>query len=229
MRLSIARGVAGIAALIALGIGTQPAFADDAGWYLGFGAGRSLSRLDYDRLARELSAADFDAPTLYPHNRDTAYKGFGGYQFSRNFALEGSYFDLGKFGFPAPAAAPGVLDGGLRVRGYGVDAVGLLPLSERFSAFAKLGESYAHTRDSSSATGGNNGSNSFTREWRANPKVGAGLQFLVTHHVGVRGAWERYRIGDGVSDHGNVDAWFVSLIIKMGRTPAPMTPVAVAP
>jgi len=133
-------------------------------------------------LARELNAPGFDAPAVYTNSRDTAYKGFGGYQFSGNFAVEGSYFDLGKYSFSAPTAPPGVLDGSLRVRGYGVDAVGLLPLTERFSAFAKLGETYAQTRDSFSAT--------------------------------------------GVNDHGNVDAWFVSLIFKMGRTPAPMMPVA---
>ena len=217
--------VAGVfAAALVMG-SFQSAHADDSGWYAGFGAGRSLSRLDDARLARELSAPGFDPTAVDTDSHKTAYKAFGGYQFSRHFALEGSYFNLGKFGFSAPTAPAGALDGALSVRGFGFDAVGLLPFTDKLSAFAKIGASYAQTRDTFSATGGNVVVDSSPRAWHANPKIGAGLQFQYTEHFGVRAEWERYRISDAVRDHGNVDAWFVDLVFPFGRA----EPVAVAP
>jgi OmpA-OmpF porin, OOP family len=154
-----------------------PALADEGDWYVGLGGGRSQSRLDDDRLARELSAPGFSPDTVSWDNHGDAYKAFAGYQFFKYFTLEGSYFDLGKFSFVAPTSPSGSLDGQLRVRGIGFDALGILPFTEKFSAFAKLGASYAQTRDSFSAAPANTVANPSPREWRANPKGGVGLQY----------------------------------------------------
>ncbi len=215
--------VAGAVAL-ALGIvlgGTQLARADDADWYAGFGAGRSLSRLDDDRIAQELNAPGFTTTSIDTNSHRNTFKVFGGYQFNRNFALEGSYFDLGKFAFFAPSAPSGAMDGTIDVRGFALDAVGLLPLTDKFSAFAKIGASEAQTRDSFSATGGNSVGNPTPSLWRVNPKVGAGLVYMLTPHFGVRGEWERYRIDDAVRDHGNIDAVTVSVVFPFGEAAPP--------
>jgi OmpA-OmpF porin, OOP family len=202
----------------------QPVLADEGGWYVGLGGGRSQSRLDDERLARELSAPGFIPDTVSWDNHGDAYKGFAGYQFFKYFALEGSYFDLGKFSFVAPTSPSGSLDGKLRVHGIGFDAVGILPFTEKFSAFVKLGANYARTFDSFSAAAANTVANPSPREWATNPKVGGGLQYAFAPHFALRGEWERYRIADGVSDHGNIDAWFVSIVFPFGHHPEQIPP-----
>lgn len=90
----------------------SPAMADDAGFYVGAGIGDFSVEVD-----------GFDGS-------DTGYKVFGGYQFMRFFAVELEYIDGGT-----------VEDGGLEidVSGFNLSAMGILPVGERFSLFAKLG------------------------------------------------------------------------------------------
>ena len=221
---------AALAVLSALSCAIQPAVADDAQWYVGLGAGKSQSKLDDERLANEVSAPGFAAGPLYWDHHGDAFKAFGGYKFSNYFGLEASYFDLGKFSFFGPTSPSGSVSGTLRVRGVAADAVGYLPITERLSAFAKVGVNTAQTRDEFAASAGNFVSNSSPREWRTNPKAGAGMQYDFARHFGLRGEWERYRVSDAVADHGNVDAWFVSLVFPFGRTtPPPVQPIAPPP
>ena len=44
------------------------------------------------------------------------FKVFGGYQINRNFALEGGYFNLGKFGFTLTTVPAGTLSGSIKVQ-----------------------------------------------------------------------------------------------------------------
>ena len=227
MKESRFAGSLALAIGVALGVAqvTQIAQADEPDWYVGVGAGRSVSKLDDSRIAAELDAPGFTTRTLDTNTHRNAYKLFGGYQFGSNFALEGSYFDLGKSAFYSTAAPTGGISGTLDVRGFAVDAVGLLPFTDRFSAFAKVGVTEAQTRDSFTGTGGDAIISTSSNQWHVNGKVGAGLQYLVTPHFGIRGEWERYRISDAVRDHGNIDAVMVSLVFPFGGSPAPQ-PVA---
>jgi OOP family OmpA-OmpF porin len=220
---------------VVLGV-AQGARADDADWYAGIGAGRSVSKLDYSRIAAELDAPGFTTTSIDTNTHRNTYKLFGGYQFGSNFALEGSYFDLGKSAFYAPSAPAGSVNGTLDVRGFALDAVALLPFTERFGAFAKVGVTEAQTRDSFDGTGGNVILNPSPDHWKVNGKVGAGLQYLITPRFGIRGEWERYRISDAVRDHGNIDAVTVSLVFPFGASPPspvayvqPPAPVAAPP
>ena len=83
----------------------------------------------------------------------TGYKLFGGYKFNKNFALEGGYFDLGKFGFTATTVPAGTLNGNIKLKGLNLDAVGILPIAEKFSAFGRVGLNYAQAKDSFTGTG----------------------------------------------------------------------------
>lgn len=213
-----------LAIAIVLGV-VQSARAEDydpdGNWYVGAGAGRSVSKLHDSQIATELDAPGFTTTSVTTDSHKNAWKLFSGYQFNNNFALEGSYFNLGKFRFYAPTAPAGRLDGSIEVRGFALDAVGSLPFTDKFSAFAKIGVTDAQTRDSFSATGGNLVAEPVRRKWHVNSKYGAGLQYLFTRNFGLRGEWERYHIADGVRDRGNVDAWFVSVVFPFGEAPPP--------
>ena len=231
MRLARASGTLGLAALAA--IASPFAVGDDAGWYGGLSIGRSSADIDNTKITSSLQGAGLATTSMTEDNRDTGYKLFAGYKFNRNFALEGGYFDLGKFGFAATTAPAGTLNGDIKLRGLNLDAVGILPFTEKFSAFGRVGANYAQTRDSFSGTGAVNviRPNPSTRE--TNYKFGAGLQYDFTQSVGMRAEVERYRINDAVGNKGDVDLFSVGLVYRFGgKTPAPAPraePVAAAP
>ncbi len=81
-------------AIIASGV----AMADDSGWYAGVNAGQSTAKIDDARIISGLTGSGATAVSVTDYDRDTAYKLFGGYQFNKNFALEGGAFNLGSYG-----------------------------------------------------------------------------------------------------------------------------------
>src|SRR5476649_1369415 len=121
--------------LIAAMFAGPHALADDSGWYTGANIGRSQAKIDDARITSGLLGAGFGTTGISDRDRDTGYKLFGGYQFNRNFALEGGYFDLGKFSFTATTTPPGTLNGSIRLRGLNFDALGFLPFTEKLSGF----------------------------------------------------------------------------------------------
>ena len=76
----------------------NPEWANSA-WYIGGGLGQSRATIDRDRLMRALSIGGSSDIVFNTDERKLAYKLFVGKQLNRNFAIEGGYFDLGKFGF----------------------------------------------------------------------------------------------------------------------------------
>ena len=203
-------GAVGFAVLGAT-LGTQALAQTAPGWYIGGNVGRA--------------STDFDAPApvvapgfgFNEDDHDTAWKLFGGYQFHRNFALEGGYYDLGRydFGFAAPGGA-----GSARYQGLNLDIVGTLPLSDRFSAFGRVGAADTRAR---TTFGGVEDSE---RSW--GPKFGLGLEYAVTPQLAVRGEWERYRVRDAFRGRGDVDVASIGMVYRFGA-PAVTRVVAPAP
>ena len=227
MNLVRASGTLGLAALAA--IASPLAVADESGWYGGINIGRTRANIDDERITSSLLGVGLATTSITDSDRDTGYKLFGGYKINRNFALEGGYFDLGRFGFTATTVPPGTLDGSIRLKGLNLDAVGILPISEKFSAFGRVGMNYAQARDSFSGTGLVNVTNPNPSKREANYKYGAGLQYDFTESLGMRLEAERYRINDAVGNKGDVDLFSVGLIYRFGaKTPAP-APRVVAP
>lgn len=199
------------------------AVADDSGWYIGANAGQSRAKIDDARITAQLLGVG--PASIADDNRDTGYKLFGGYQFNRNFALEGGYFDLGQFGYTAtiPAPTAGTLVGRIRLKGVNIDAVGILPLTEQFSAFGRIGLNYAQARDNFTNTGlvpvpaNPNPSKNDT-----NYKLGLGLQYDFTKSLGMRIEAERYRINDAVGNRGDINMYSLGLVYRFGaEKPAP--------
>lgn len=236
----------GTLSLVALAIMASPfAMADEsAGWYAGANVGRSRATIDDASITSNLLGNGFSGVSIANDDRDTGYKLYGGYQFNQYFALEGGYFDLGQFGFSATTVPAGTLNGTIRLKGLNLDAVGTLPLSEKFSAFGRIGVNHARATDSFIGTGAVNVLNPNPSQRATNLKVGLGLQYAFTPALSLRAELERYRIDDAVGNKGDIDQVSVGLVYRFGgKTPmpvprapvprpvaqAPMAPVIVAP
>jgi OmpA-OmpF porin, OOP family len=117
----------GLSVLAALALTASMAARADVqpGFYMGAGVGST--KIDDDGF----DDIDFD-------DSDTGFKVFGGYSFNQNFAIEASYFDFGEASGSFDDFGDSVnFDVG--VSGFGVFAVGMLPLGDTFSLFGKLG------------------------------------------------------------------------------------------
>src|SRR5665647_1208689 len=175
MKLARASGTLGLMALAVIAI--PLAVADDTGWYGGVNIGQSRAKIDDARITSGLLEGGFATTSITDDDRDTGYKLYGGYQLNKNFALEGGYFDLGKFGFTATTVPAGTLNGNIRLKGLNLDAVGILPFNEKFSAFGRAGVNYAEAKDSFSGTGAVSVINPNPSKREANYKFGGGWRF----------------------------------------------------
>lgn len=227
----------GLMSLLAITIsGAALAQSEDSGWYVGVNAGQSRARLDDGKIAEDLLAGGFTATAISNDSHHFGFKAFGGYEFNRYFALEGGYFDLGEFGFLTNTVPAGTLSGTTKIMGVNLDGVGSLPLTEKFSAFARVGVIYAQAKDSFAGTGLVAVTNPDPSTRAANYKLGAGLQYDFTRAFGMRLEAERYRINDAVGNKGDIDLFSAGVLYRFGRhapvavaAAAPPPPVAVAP
>ena len=229
MKLAKASGTLGLVALAA--IASQFAMADSApGWYIGANVGQSRANIDDARITSGLLGSGFATTSITDDDRDTGFKLFGGYQFNKYLAVEGGYFDLGKFGFKATTIPPGMLSGDIKLRGLNLDLVGTLPITQKFSAFGRVGMNYGDARDSFTGTGAVQVLNPSPSQRQTNYKYGVGLQYAFTEALAMRVEAERYRINDAVGNKGDVDLYSVGLTYRFGaKTPAPAPRVEAAP
>lgn len=122
----------------------------------------------------------------------TSGKIFGGYQFNKNFAVEGGLTELGS-----------VNSTGGNVDSYGtyVDAVGILPLNDQWSLLGRAGVAHMQVNTPTGNDGGNG------------VKVGLGAEYALTKTVALRGEWERYQL-TAFGGNPNVDQFTVG--VKVG-------------
>jgi OOP family OmpA-OmpF porin len=226
MKLVRAAGALSLAGFAAV---SGPAAAADDGWYLGFGIGQSREQNHHDRITQQLQGSGLTTNSIDDDSTDTAWKLLGGWKFNRNFAVEASYFNLGEFGFTAHTTPPGTFTGRIKLQGFGVDGVGILPISQSFSAFGKLGLQYAKAEDTFSGTGAVTVSNPSPSKSAAGYKVGLGLQYDFTPALGLRGEWENYRVDDAVGNKGNINTLMVGLVYTFGGKAAPRAAAAPPP
>jgi OOP family OmpA-OmpF porin len=230
---SVMLGVAALASLAAL-----PAVAQDKnGWYLGGSLGRTGASIDDNRITSGLAGQGLATSSINDRDTNHGYKIFGGYQFHRNFAVEAGYFDLGHFGYTANTVPLGTLSGDVRFKGVNLDLVGLWPITDKFSALARVGVTSERARGNFSSTGAVAlPFAASTSERATNVKFGAGVMYDFTPSLGVRLEAERYRVNDSIGNKGHVDMVSVGLVYRFGATsvapraaaPAP-APVYVAP
>jgi OOP family OmpA-OmpF porin len=158
---------------------------------------------------------------------DVGYKIFGGRKFNKNFAVEGGYFNLGKFGFTANTTPAGTFTGTAKFQGLNLDAVGILPITEKLSALGRVGLTYTEAKDTFSGTGAVTVTDPSPKKSVANYKYGLGVQYDFTQALALRGEWERYRVNDAVGNKGDVDMLLIGLVYTFGGEKA--APAAAAP
>ncbi|HWH47918.1 MAG TPA: outer membrane beta-barrel protein [Burkholderiales bacterium] len=144
--------------------------------YIGAGAG--ITTVDV--------CDDLSGPGISCDDKDTGLKIFGGFKFNPNFGVEASWVDLGEVSASGPGGSASV-----EVDGFGVAAVGMIPINPQFGVFGKLG---AYMWD---ATGG--GAASGASDDGTDIMFGAGVNWNFSSHFGLRAEWERFDIdGDDI-------------------------------
>lgn len=197
----------------------QTAHAYDFGGYVGVSVGeakakdvQSASELDAQ------NAADGFTTSSSVDDTDTSWKLFIGHKFNRNFAIEGSYNDLGEstadtvvIDAPPPPVGfgTGTLNQTVEAWTLGVAAVGILPLGYNFDLFGKAGVHYWDaewtvnanlTNLSGSVTEDDNGTDLF---------YGIGAAYNFTERLALRAEWELFEnIGDDdTMGESDVEMW----------------------
>ena len=129
----------------------------------------------------------------------SAYKLLGGYNLDKNFALEASYFSLGKL---KATANVGGANANISVEGTGFEFAGIAKtdFTEEFGGFAKLGVARVKADANSVVTGFGKYSQDTTS---TQPVLGLGLTYKITKELALRGEFEMRRMKLG-TDKENV-------------------------
>src|SRR5688572_10788894 len=180
----VKRSVLALAVVAAVAAVNSPiTLAQDTGWYAGFNLGESHADIQRDGIDGTLLANGFFTNDINAEDQDLAAKILGGYSFNRFFAIEGSYFNLGKFGsitelqrLLPPTNPAYTMMGDTTIEGFGLDLVASYPITERFSAFARVGANYAWVEEDF-GVGIPNAFFPDRDEKDINEKYGLGLQF----------------------------------------------------
>src|SRR6266850_1659334 len=167
------------AALFALAAASTPALSQVTGWY---GGARFVQSEFKD------SCAGLAGPAFACVERDTAWNIFGGYQFSRYFAGEFGYTDLGK----TTLSITGFGNASFGAKGVELTGVGFLPLGQQFSLYGKLGLFHwdADFKDGTGLVGS-------ARASGTDRTYGFGASMGVARNAALRLEWQRYQdVGD---------------------------------
>jgi OmpA-OmpF porin, OOP family len=111
---------------------------------------------------------------------DNSWKLLGGYRFSRYFAAEASYIDWGEV---TATVRVGTQNLGVKAsqHSYGLAAVGVLPIGERFDLFGKAGFVQTEQDTTSTRTVGRD---------ETEFHYGVGVKYTLTRNWALRGEWE---------------------------------------
>jgi OmpA-OmpF porin, OOP family len=183
------------AAGMALSSASMAQQAQDQGGYIGGSFGQSAFKGD-------LTFCGLGVPC---DEKDTAWKIFGGYQFSRNFAAEFGYSNLGESSFNFVG-----LNASIESTVWELVGVGSVPLANQFSAFGKLGLYRAESEGTTNIPGVGN-----VEESNTGLTFGFGVRYDFTRNLGVRAEWQRYSdVGGSDLGEGDVNVMSVGLIWK---------------
>jgi opacity protein-like surface antigen len=141
-------------AALSMGVFSEPAMADDSGFYIGANIGRVLSTYRRSDLDAALSAGFGGANSGFVLGSSSLHKAHAmwsadiGYMLSPNVGIEASYIDLGTLKYSAAATQPSTSGTGsapvtvnvdIKSRGPALALIGVLPMSNSWELDARAG------------------------------------------------------------------------------------------
>jgi OOP family OmpA-OmpF porin len=184
-------------------------------WYGGLNIGQTHESINDGAIANhELGGG---LTSLTDDDRDNGYKLFAGYQLNDNFALEAGYFDLGQFGSRAIKDQVGALKTRTKTKGFNIDLVGSLPMTEKLSAFARAGAHYSEAKDRFQGSDDVIVTDRHRRERDVDMKWGGGLQYDFTQKFAMRLEAERYAINDVIGSNGKISMYSLGALYRFGE------------
>jgi opacity protein-like surface antigen len=174
-------------------------------WYLGASAGQTIIDLHDDAVP----IAGNPPSTLNKGGSSTGFRLFLGYRLARHFALEGSYLKSGGMQATRTANAGGTMSAALRVTGWSVEGLGIVPFANGVSVFGKLGGVRATTEATYSANGVAAPADANPRYMKNSFKYGIGAFYDLSEHFSLRADYEIVK-NVGNSATGQADVKFLS-------------------
>lgn len=202
--------------------------AADEGWYIvGFAGEASAQNINQGELDQnvldvfDLIGLPVVDATSNLDDSDTAFGLAGGYQVNRNFAAELAYVDLGDISY----SATGTVTDGVNTfdAGVGIDQstsgpvfslLGIAPIGERFTVFARLGIALMSVDGDVSVSLDGVAENDSVSTDRSNLMYGVGGEFAFNERFGVRLGWDRYANVGSDDQMGEVDIDVISLGLR---------------
>lgn len=196
------------------------ALAADSGWYVAADLGRAeaansgtkmdLGQVYLNYFKQNKHVFGTFSNSLSFNERHASWNLLLGYQFNKNFALEGGYVDLGRHN-----TTFSILPVNTAVDGGRISAIGIYPISEVFSVNGKIHALYSNinakiaTQSSCTHSDGSGGQGgdipSCPISWETlsisdsfwSVGYGIGLEYKFAAQLALRGNWDRYpNIGD---------------------------------
>jgi OOP family OmpA-OmpF porin len=214
------------AAVAVLMLGGNAALAQDRGFYLGGGIGKT--KANNAGSCSDLDTVFLPGFSCSSNDTSTGWKLFAGYQFNRYFAAEAGYVDLGNFkisasgnfaGPPFPPG-PGTASGSDKAKGFSFDAVGTLPINEQFGLIGRIGV-LAWTLDASTNAAQTNAVPTLSVS-ESDKATGTGLDFGVgvkydfDKNIGVRAEFQRFKsIGNDTTGKSDIDLISVGILYRL--------------
>jgi OOP family OmpA-OmpF porin len=204
--MTIRKSIVAAALLMTGGLLAGQAVAAETGGYFGVAAGQTKAGIDEDEANSDLAALGLGATTTVEET-DTGFKIFGGYQFTRNFAVEGGYTNLGKATLHSDITSGGIgtADGEWTAFSIDLAALGIIPFGDRFSLFGRAGVSIWSLDADFTGQGPGGTATESESKTGVSPLLGLGAAFNITESISLRAEYERhFDVGDeettGTSD-----------------------------
>ena len=202
-----------LAVLVA--IAAAPAIAKEPalGFYVGAGAGVSSFRGDFASQVNQAYAGTgftVDAASV-TDDRDTAWKAYAGWRFHPYGAIEAAWLDFGEarthYAIGVPNIGAATRDGRYRLSGAEISALGIVPIGDRATVYAKAGALFSQLKYDESGLNQFGEPGSFSHTNRETKFLwGLGGSFELVDSLAVRIEWQRAEdIGErfALTDSGN--------------------------
>jgi OOP family OmpA-OmpF porin len=192
-----------------------PAAAMPPHWYGGAALGQTIQDLPPEAVPIAGTSSAAGTSTLNAGHNRSGFKVFTGYRLHRNFALEAAYTDYGVFAATrfVTGSPDGRLKASMKITGFSLEGVGILPFESGFSLYAKLGALYALSDTTYSPEGGVAGPdrrNPTSRELTVKTGIGAG--YLLTERLSLRLEYEvAKKVGEENTVEADIKALFAGL------------------